>query len=132
MRTLDAAWIRAVATHPDVWPWISDGAPSHTYRPDIEGAIYLRTGPGFMSFKPWTKGWWDVHIAMPRKSPTALHVALSGLEWMANNAGARGFVARMAARNRAVLALARECGFRECGRIPGCIRGNDMILMERH
>ena len=96
------------------------------------GAIYLRIGPGFMAFRPWTVDWWDVHIAMPRKSPAAAGLVPSGFEWMRQEMGARGFVARMSAENRAVQRLARAVGFRECGRVHGCLHGHDMVMMEKN
>lgn len=130
MRTTDKAWIKSIVTHPEIWPWLSDGGSPANYEPNM-GAVYLRAGPGFLAFRCWTPGWWDVHIAMPRKSPAAAEFVPSALDWMRREMGARGFVARMSAENRAVLRLARAVGFSECGRVRGCIRGHDMVLMER-
>lgn len=131
MRTTDASWIKSVAIDPEVWPWVSDGGSPAHYEPNMAAAIYLRVGNGFMAFRPWTTAWWDVHIAMPRKSPAVAGLVPSALQWMREEMGARGFVARMSAGNRAVLRLARAVGFSECGRVRGCMRGHDMVMMER-
>lgn len=128
MRIHDADLIRSIVIAPGVWPWVSEGASAAEYHPQMEAGIYLRAGPGFVLFRPWSVGWWDVHVAMPRKSGPAGDVVLPAFDWM-REYGARGFVARMSSRNRAVIRLARSVGFRECGRIHGCM-GGDMVIME--
>ncbi len=129
MRTFDAQFIKSVITDPEVWPWVSDGGSPANYEPNM-GEIYLRVGAGVMLFRPWAGAWWDVHIAMPRKCAAAVGFVGAAFQWMREQMGARGFVARMSSVNRAVLRLARAVGFKECGRVRGCMRGHDMVLME--
>ena len=126
--------VRAVVTDPKVWPWVSeDGFHPDDYTPDPNG-VYLKAGNGFMSFKPWTRGWWDVHIAMPRKSGRPDAEVLDCLRWMRENAGAVGFVARIPGENIAAYKLATRVGFMLAGRIRGCVtRGGvemDMYILE--
>ena len=129
MRIHDADHIRSIITAPGVWPWVSEGASAADYKPQMGAGIYLQAGAGFLLFRPWSVGWWDVHVAMPRKSGPAKDVVLPAFGYMRSNHAAVGFVARMSSRNGAVIRLARSVGFVECGRIHGCL-GADMVIME--
>jgi len=135
MRITDPADVLRVFGRPDVWPWISeDGASVADFQPDMARSLWLSVGLGVMEFRPWSAGWWDVHIAMPPKQARPDVLCRQAFEWVREKFGALGFVARIPGENIAAFKLAQRLGFEVCGRVRGCIsRGGvlmDLILME--
>ena len=132
-RLTDPEDVLTVLCRPDVYPWISED-DGGDYRPDMTRAVWLGVGEGVMEFRPWSRHWWDVHIAMPPKQPRPDDLCRSAFEWIKESFGALGFVARIPGENIAAFKLAKRLGFEVCGRIQGCIsRGGihmDMIMME--
>ena len=131
----DADWLRAIVTHPKVWPWVSeDGYEPSKYEPQFSTSVYLKTSEaGFLSFKPVTRCCCEVHICMLPKVRDALEQARRALAWMAER-GIKRFMAKIPSVNKHAIRLARQCGFIECGRLHSvCARGGkmvDLIVME--
>ena len=127
-RTGDASYIKAIATHPRVWPWISeDEDRPEDYEPDMRRTAYVRVPGGYLSFRPFTRSCWEVHICMLPKTRDVKEKTKAALDMMRAH-GIASFLAKIPAPNRHALKLAESLGFVECGRVPKCVhRGGEMV-----
>lgn len=132
-RTTSEEYIRAIATHPRVWPWISEEEDDPSkFVPDFARTIYLRVDGGYLGFRPFTRSCWEIHISLLPKTAQAAEKALAAIGWM-RAYGVPQLLAKIPAPNRHAIRLAKAVGFRECGRVSACVhRGamHDMVLME--
>jgi putative hemolysin len=132
-RTVDVGYICSIAKHPRVWPWISEDpdSPDH-YMPETDRTVYLKVEGGYLSFKPFTRACWEVHICMLPKAKDVREKVLACLEWMARR-GVSRFMVKIPVINRHAIRLAKSVGFSECGTVEKCVlrRGKmiDMVLM---
>lgn len=134
-RTVDVGYISSIAKHPRVWPWISEDqdSPDH-YMPETDRTVYLKVEGGYLSFRPFTRACWEVHICMLPKSKDVKEKVLACLEWMARR-GVSRFLAKIPSENWHVVALAKSCGFNNVGVIRESWLRNgrliDTVLMEK-
>lgn len=134
-RTEDVDFLRAIATHPRVWPWMKeDGCQPEDYRPMIHPQVhYLRFGDnGFFAFRMMNRVLYDSHVAMLPKV-AADDAARQAVEWMWANTSARKLVCYLPPFKRHAIGFARRAGYEEEGRLKAAIlldnRLHDLVVL---
>lgn len=127
-RTFDLELIRTIATHPKIWPWISDdgaGTPED-YRPIDHPAVWYVTVVsrgelmGAWAFIPENSICWGMHtLLLPKAWGTFAHRALRDLiKWVWDNTPCQRIVGTAPVFNRLVIAFAKGAGMEEYGMNP--------------
>lgn len=131
--TDDEEFIMSVATHPRVWPRISEsGQPPEQCQIDGK-SIYLRYADyGVFSFRRITSIAWEQHVFMLPHTPNLDAAALDAVRWMFD-AGSEKLVVNVPSYNWHAAALAKRIGYANEGRIKDVIRWRgrlyDFIVM---
>lgn len=118
-RTEDVGFLKAIATHPRVWPYITeDGSDIHTYEPVISPMMhYLRfEDRGFFQFGMMNRVMYGCHVCMLPKTD-ADEAAKQAIEWMWANTEAQKLVCHLAPVKRHAIRFAKRAGFTEEGRL---------------
>lgn len=147
--TTDVDEIRAVVTHPAVWPWVVDDAapePSAFVPPIRPGLIWLRarfrrsfassegneTGAVWM-FEQHNAVCWEIHtcILPAWRGALAVEATKTALAWMFANGGARKIMTHVPADNRLAYRFALRCGLTDEGvNRASFLKGG--VLLDQH
>lgn len=118
-RTEDVAFLKEIATHPRVWPYITeDGSDAALYEPMISPMVhYLRYGDkGFFQFAMLNRVMYACHVSMLPKTD-ADEAAKRAIEWMWANTEAQKLVCYLPPMKRHAIWFAKRAGFTEEGRL---------------
>ncbi len=116
-RTHDAAFLNAVANHPDVRPWLggegeADLSPLIT---NPENVTLVAPNGGFVLVKI-APGIYDTHsLFLPTGRHRTIEAMREAAAWMFEREGATELVTTVPCPNRAASALARLAGFQPIG-----------------
>jgi len=134
-RTEDTEFLREIATHPRVWPYITeDGAQVETYAPVISPMVhYLRFGDkGFFQFAMMNRVMYGCHVCMLPKTD-ADEAAKQAIRWMWEHTEAQKLVCHLAPIKRHAIRFAKRAGFTEEGRLSAAflLHGtlHDLIIL---
>ncbi|MFY2643715.1 GNAT family N-acetyltransferase [Achromobacter insuavis] len=128
-RTEDVGFLRSIATHHRVWPWMKeDGCTPESYEPLIHPSVhYLRFGDhGFFAFRMMNRVMFDSHVAMLPKTQ-ADEAARFAIEWMWKNTEARKLVCFLPPIKRHAIRFAQRAGYEEEGRLRASFLLNDKL-----
>jgi RimJ/RimL family protein N-acetyltransferase len=124
-RTRDYALVRAILTHPAIWPWIGDdfAPPIDQWQPVEDERIWYvvareRGGLlGLFLFLPQSAVCWECHVSMLPEAwgGGALRAGREVIPWLAAHTGCRRLVAQIAASNPRAIRYAEACGFTRFG-----------------
>jgi RimJ/RimL family protein N-acetyltransferase len=109
--------VKDIATHPKVWPWISD---AFTFEFEVDPRmLYLSIdGKGFIAVEQLNHICYQVHIALlPDLWGLGMKIGAAVKEWIFSNTVCKKIIAMVPADNRPALRLAKKLGMREEGRI---------------
>jgi len=129
-RTEDVAFLKGIAAHPAIWPWMSEeGMSPVEYGPLIHPMVhYLRFGDrGFFAFRMMNCVMYDSHVAMLPHT-RADEAAKAAIQWMWRNTPAEKLVAYLPMDNRHAIRFAKRAGYREEGRLSAAFRGRGALL----
>lgn len=118
-RTEDVAFLKGIATHPRVWPYITeDGCDAAAYEPVISPMVhYLRyENKGFFQFAMMNRVMYACHVSMLPKV-NADEAAKKAIQWMWENTEAQKLVCYLAPIKRHAIRFAQRAGFVEEGRL---------------
>ena len=121
--TTDAALIHFIATHPTVWPHISDdGSDAGAYEPTLDPAVWLLVKDeaqvlGTFMLHPLTGVCWQGHVCMlpwayGKKAKQAFGLMV---DWLFTNTDCVKLVGHIPADNQRAIAYAKRCGMVEEG-----------------
>jgi RimJ/RimL family protein N-acetyltransferase len=128
--TTDTDRIRAVFTHPSIWPHITDDTcvPTDEWEPVlVDGTHYLMPDDDSACFflHRHTSLHWEVHSGvLPEHRGASRTLVMDGLDWMRANTTARVISTYVPRGNFAAGALAKACGFSKVGIVPASILRN--------
>lgn len=107
--------IRAVLTHPEVWPLVKDD-----YSTEIPPGFYLEPVDGvIVSFQPLMATVWVAHIAaVPEARGKGREAVELAVEWLRANTQVVQVLAMFPEGNVAVSKLVERCGFERVGEVP--------------
>ena len=124
-QSTDAERIRAVLTHPRIYPHVTDdGSPApDAYAPPLGDGIHwlepLRDGVpmGFFLYVALNSIEFEVHTAIlpEHRGIPALEAARAGLRWMVDNTPCRKVITRVPRPNRLAYRFARHVGLTDEG-----------------
>lgn len=125
-RTTDYALVREIATHPRVFPFISDDYTPADWKPIESEAVWyvlVRYGEellGMWTFTPQNAICWEVHTCLLPNSwgEKAKVAAREMAEWIWANTGCLRLITNVPEYNRLALKFAKEAGMEEFGRNP--------------
>lgn len=129
-RTEDTAFLKGIAAHPAVWPWMSEaGMKPEDYQPLIHPMVhYLRFGDcGFFAFRMMNRVLYDSHVAMLPYT-RADEAAKEAVQWMWRNTPAEKLVAYLPVDNRHAIRFAKRAGYVEEGRLKNAVRPRGELL----
>ena len=133
-RTRDAALVRAVLTHPKIWPHVTDddSPAAADFVPVVTEAVWYITASAdgdwrLLALFPCevrNTVWWEIHAAvLPEAWGEPATAALRGLcEWIWRETLCERITASIPRYNRLALAYARRAGMVEYGINPRSIR----------
>lgn len=113
-RTYDKEYIKAVLTHPTIWPNISDGVeinPKDYEPPMDEDNIYLKVDGGLFILHPFADGH-KFHANMIERGDRATEATKDAFAW-AKAQGIKTLYAEIHERFKNVIAYAKRSGFKE-------------------
>jgi len=116
MRTFDYKRIREIATHPEIYPYVSDDGspPPEEYEPvQSDEFYYLMFEGGFFLFHPLNYITVEVHTCiLPEWRGRSIKYARRAIAWMFRNTQYRKIVTHVPEYNRKALAYAQKAGMR--------------------
>lgn len=124
--------IYALATHPDIWPHISeDGQDPRDFEPNRGNLYFLFGSNGYLEARKATGLTYDLHISMLPHTPDVQSFGMACLDALASR-GAEKFIAQIAGSNRAARNLVNRCGFVQEGQIKNYFlrggRKEDLVI----
>lgn len=127
-RTTDAAWVKRVLTHPDIYPNSSDdGSPSpDEFKPEVHSAVIWlevtinRKRAGIWALVPSNSFCYEIHTALLPwcRGRLALNAAQELLRWVWENTKAVRVWTTVPVFNRPAMLFTRMSGLTEFGRNP--------------
>lgn len=137
-RTFDLDLVRMIATHPKIWPHISDdgAGKAEDYRPADHPSIWYvtvlrdRELMGLWAFMPENSVCWSMHtLLLPHSWGKFSHEALPKLfRWMWDNTTCRRIVGTAPVTNRLVINFVKSAGMAEYGLNPASYLKNGVLL----
>jgi RimJ/RimL family protein N-acetyltransferase len=134
----DLTTIRAILTHPRLWPSISDdfsGSPEDFQPFSNEAIFYVLVSSGDKPIGVWmfvkqSPTWHEIHVAFLPKAwgVKANQAARMLAPWVWANTTAQCISARIPAYNRAAIAFARRSGMGLTGKLPKSFQKNGGIV----
>lgn len=128
-RTEDVEFLRSVATHSRVWPWMKeDGCEPDQYQPLIHPSVhYLRFGDsGFFAFRMMNRVMFDSHVAMLPKTRADV-AARAAIAWMWENTEANKLICFLPPIKRHAIRFAQRAGYVEEGRLRASFLLNETL-----
>jgi RimJ/RimL family protein N-acetyltransferase len=142
-RTQDWGYLRLVATHPKLWPHLSDdfSGERESWQPrEDESLVYVKVTDdeqclGFFLLVPHSPVLWEVHTALLPEAwgAPAREAAKGVIAWTWAQTTCQRLVTSVPAYNRLALAFAKRAGMTEYGRNPRAYQKHgslhDLILL---
>lgn len=119
VRCFDPSVIKAIFTHPSIWPHISDdGCDIKNFEPVLHDSVYYLvptlTGVscGAFMYVPQNSIMYEVHscVLPEHRGPLAIEFAKESLKWMVMNTNCQKVITHVPENNRLALAFAKRAG----------------------
>jgi RimJ/RimL family protein N-acetyltransferase len=127
-RTRDFATVKAIITHPQIWPHVGEDSapPAADFMPVEDESVWyilVRDGAellGLFVFAAVRSTCWEVHTCLLPNAwgPRAIAASREVAEWIWANTPCRRIVTCVPGYNRLALRLAKRAGLRAYGRNP--------------
>lgn len=135
-RTFDRDLIRAIITHPKIYPHVSDdsSAPADSFQPPMHDSIYYlmpidNEVMGVFMMVPVNAITFEVHTCILPEywGKKAAEAARLCAEWMFAHTPCRKIITHVPAYNRLAYRFARQAGMTEEGRIKDSFLKNGQV-----